>query len=108
MTQGYVYDIPSMLETQLVKQFGISISYYSLLYTLYSLPNAVLPLFGGYFIDNFGSEAMLLVTCSVTVLGQWIVFLGICLEHFPLMLLGRFVFGSGAEIMTMLQFLQVS
>lgn len=46
------------------------------MYSLYSMPNLIFPLFGGFFVDNFGAEKVLVFSVTVTVLGQFVVFLG--------------------------------
>jgi hypothetical protein len=40
--------------------------FFNLLYSIYSLPNIVLPLLGGLFIDTFGcSKALILFTSCI-------------------------------------------
>jgi MFS family permease len=38
---------------------------FSLMYTLYSAPNVILPFFGGYFVDLFGVRLCLLIFASL-------------------------------------------
>ena len=48
---------------------------YDLIYSIYSFPNILLPLFGGYIVDRIGvRKAMFFYSCFVTA-GQAIVFL---------------------------------
>ena len=47
----------STMVDQLLGQFD---TYFSLLYTVYSIPNMVLPFFGGYFVDKLGAPVCLL------------------------------------------------
>lgn len=49
---------------------------YSLLYTVYNMPNMVLPLFGGFFTDKFGDRIMTVIFTFFVVLGQAVVCFG--------------------------------
>jgi len=98
----YCYDIPAALHTQMNEYFGKPDDFetlFSLLYTVYSVPNIILPFFGGYFTDKFGSRVCLLVFCSFITIGQFIFALGLSMKSWPIMLLGRVVFGFGGESM---------
>jgi MFS family permease len=72
------------------------------------MPNLVFPLFGGFFVDKYGLETMLTFFSILTVLGQFVVFLGAYQNYYALMCVGRFVFGSGAESLLMLQVIDIS
>jgi len=43
--------------------------HYSLLYTVYSLPNTVLPLFGGILLDTIGIRTGLVLFCAILTIG---------------------------------------
>jgi MFS family permease len=68
-----------------------------LLYTLYSVPNVLLPFFGGVFVDRFGARRMLLTFSMAILVGQIIFAIGSSTSNFNLMLAGRVVFGFGGE-----------
>jgi hypothetical protein len=51
MGNYFSYDFPAVLQKQIQDQFHVSEFDYNLLYSVYSLPNIVLPLFGGVLID---------------------------------------------------------
>lgn len=98
----YCYDIPAALNTQMDDYFGKPSdfeTYFSLLYTVYSVPNIVLPFFGGFFTDKFGARICLLVFCGFITLGQFIVALGLSMKSWPIMLIGRVIYGFGGESM---------
>jgi MFS family permease len=73
---------------------------FSLLYTLYSAPNVILPFFGGYFVDVFGVRLCLLIFASLIAVGQIIFSLGLSIKSWPVLFLGRLVFGFGGESLT--------
>jgi MFS family permease len=68
------------------------------LYSIYSWPNTVAATFGGILIDNIIGlrKALLLFVCLVA-LGSAIFYFGVLGVNYPVMLLGRFVFGLGNE-----------
>ena len=76
------------------KQFQTN---FNLLYTVYSIPNIVLPFFGGYLVDRFSARAVNVLCSSFILTGQLLVALGAHLELFWLMILGRICFGFGGE-----------
>ena len=96
----YCYDNPAVIETQLEKQFDITPTQWSLLYTVYSLPNMILPFFGGVMLDSIGMRFGLLLFTGVLTLGQFLFAMGGAQEKFWLMLVGRVVFGLGGESMS--------
>jgi len=55
-TAGVYYsnDNPSEMEIVIEKEFNIGTTEYSLLYSVMSIPNTVLPLFGGIILKRFG------------------------------------------------------
>ena len=78
----YAYDIPAALHTQLKQRMSQNNpenfeTYFSLLYTVYSLPNIVLPFFGGYFVDKLGVRLCLLVFTSCLLLGASVFAIGL-------------------------------
>ncbi|XP_053213890.1 major facilitator superfamily domain-containing protein 1-like isoform X2 [Panonychus citri] len=94
----YIYDNPGALSTEIIRDLGVTTSQYTTLYSLYSWPNVILGLFGGYLIDKvIGLRIGTLVFSSIVCLGQLIFALGAFLNAFPLMQVGRFVFGLGGE-----------
>ena len=76
----YCFDIPSALKTQIGVYMGDPAdeyeTYFALMYTVYAVPNAILPFFGGYFVDTFGVCVSLLVCTIFLTAGQAIVALG--------------------------------
>ena len=44
--------------------------YFNLMYTVYSVPNCVLPLFGGMLADAIGNRVCLVLFASLIALGQ--------------------------------------
>jgi MFS family permease len=68
-----------------------------LLYSVYSLPNIILPFYGGYFVDKLGVRVGILVFTLVIAIGQAIFAFGVQINNFYIALLGRGIFGCGGE-----------
>jgi MFS family permease len=99
----FCYDSPGPLETQLENQFHMNSASYSLLYTVYSIPNMVLPIFGGILLDRLGIRIGLILFCTVLTIGQFIFMLGGYSGSYSQMLVGRIIFGMGGECMGVAQ-----
>ena len=70
---------------------------FKLLYSIYSFPNVILPLFGGYLVDAIGVRIGIFIFSLLITLGQAIFAFGVSIESYPLALIGRGVFGLGGE-----------
>jgi MFS family permease len=96
----YCYDIPAALNSQMDDYMGKPDDFatlFSLLYTVYSVPNIILPFFGGYFIDRLGVRVCMLTFAMCITIGQLIFALGLSVKSWPIMFLGRIVYGFGGE-----------
>jgi hypothetical protein len=96
----YCYDIPAALNSQMDDYMGKPEDFetlFSLLYTVYSIPNVILPFFGGYFVDRLGVRLCLIVFATLITLGQFIFAIGLSAKSWPIMFLGRVVYGLGGE-----------
>ncbi len=60
-------------------------TYYSLLYTIPSFPNIILPFFGGYFVDTLGAYKCMVVFISVIAVGQVVFAFGLSIKSWPVM-----------------------
>jgi len=102
LTGGYyAYDLPAALYQQLEdyaadKTEDYSLSF-NLLYSLYSVPNTILPFFGGVIVDRIGAASSATLFSSVFFVGQIIFSLGIQSKSWNVMWLGRIICGLGGE-----------
>ena len=68
------------------------------LYSVYAWPNIVLAFVGGTLAKNvFGLRRALVIFATTVCVGTWLVALGVRFTSYPLLLVGRAVFGAGAE-----------
>ena len=96
----FCYDNPGPLETQLQEQFKLDSTHYSLLYTVYSLPNMILPIFGGVFLDKIGIRSGLVLFTIILTIGQLVFMIGGYQQSYDTMIVGRVIFGMGGESMS--------
>ncbi|QQP56006.1 Uncharacterized protein FKW44_000523, partial [Caligus rogercresseyi] len=83
---------------------GINTYEFAELYAWYSWPNTILPIIGGYLMDRvFGIRLATTIFAVFIVLGQGILTVGAYTGNFPLMQIGRFVFGIGGESLAVAQ-----
>ncbi|TPX65129.1 hypothetical protein SpCBS45565_g05389 [Spizellomyces sp. 'palustris'] len=103
----YAYDIPASLSTAFAQQFSFTPSQHqynlNLFYSLYSLPNTVLPFWGGYLVDVYGTAKMVWWLGILVCLGQALVALGVQVKWVWVVWVGRLVFGVGAESLSVAQ-----
>jgi MFS family permease len=100
----YCYDNPAALHDQLHDLFvpkaisGSSFEYYfSMFYTAYSIPNVVLPFFGGLLADRWGAARCASLCIFCIAVGQCVVALGVSFQSIGFILFGRVLFGIGGE-----------
>lgn len=90
----YVYDSVGPVAELLSRQLGFSDTQIGALNAVYSLPNIVLVLLGGIWIDRIGAAAVILRTGLVCLAGACLTAIS---STFVVMVLGRLLFGIGAE-----------
>ena len=90
----YVYDCIAPVADLLSKQLGFSDSNIGLLQAIYSFPNLIMVLIGGYLVDRIGARKAIFLFGSTCLVGAIVTVLS---GHLPLMATGRLIFGIGAE-----------
>lgn len=99
----YCYDLPQALEVPIQDNFKVSEVQYNLLYSVYSLPNIIMPFFGGYLLDYFGIRVGIILYNSLLIFGQTLFTIGCYSNNYHMLILGRAVFGIGAESLNVAQ-----
>jgi MFS family permease len=66
-------------------------------YTAYSVPNVVLPFFGGLLADRWGAARCATLCIACITVGQCVVALGVSFQSVGFILFGRVLFGVGGE-----------
>lgn len=100
----FCYDSPGALQDNFKSDLNISAKEFMLLYSIYSWPNVILCFIGGFLIDSvFGIRLGTNIYMGLTLIGQCIFATGGLYDAFWLMMLGRFIFGIGAESLAVAQ-----
>jgi MFS family permease len=90
----YVYDSIGPVADLLQRQRGFTDTQIGWLNAIYSLPNVVLLLLGGWMVDRFGAGRMMAATAALCFAGALLTAFG---TGFAGMAAGRLLFGIGAE-----------
>ncbi len=90
----YVYDCIAPIADLLTKQLGFSDSNIGLLQAIYSLPNVIMVLIGGYIVDRIGTRKAIFIFGTLCFIGSVVTCLSSMLF---VMAAGRLIFGLGAE-----------
>ena len=96
----YCYDEPAAIEIQLERDFNISQTEFGWLYSVYAIPNIILPFIGGVIFDTMGTRKGLMIYTVFVIVGQGAFTLGGSYQDkkgYILMLVGRCIFGIGCE-----------
>ena len=90
----YVYDCIAPIADLLTKQLGFSDSNIGLLQAIYSAPNVIMVLIGGYIVDRIGTRKAIFIFGALCFIGSVVTCLSGVLAA---MATGRLIFGLGAE-----------
>ncbi|KAL0274102.1 UNVERIFIED_CONTAM: hypothetical protein PYX00_006612 [Menopon gallinae] len=100
----FCYDGPGALREHFESDMNLKTSQFVLLYAWYSWPSVVLCFIGGFLIDRvFGIRLGTSIFAGLVVLGQLVFALGAVFNAFWLLIVGRFIFGIGAESLAVAQ-----
>nr|XP_050864060.1 major facilitator superfamily domain-containing protein 1-like isoform X1 [Vespula vulgaris] len=100
----FCFDNPGALQDNFKTDLQMSTSKFVLLYSIYSWPNVILCFIGGFLLDSvFGVRLGTIIYMGLTLIGQLIFATGAMVNAFWLMMIGRFVFGIGAESLAVAQ-----
>lgn len=100
----FCYDNPAALQDYMKRDLNMTELQYTSLYSVYSWPNVVLNIVGGFLIDRvFGIRLGSNIYVGLALIGQLIFATSVFFNQYWLMLIGRFVFGIGAESLTVAQ-----
>jgi len=100
---NYVFDFPQALEDPLLRLFRVDTVKLELLYSMYALPNILCCPLSGYLIEKIGSQKAGLLFAFLALLGQSLCVNGIRTEQFDWLVVGRGLYGVGAEGLLILQ-----
>jgi MFS family permease len=94
---AYCFDIPMTIEAEIEESLEIDELEFNMLYSIFSLPNIILPIFGGILIDKLGVGLSLMIFSIIDLLGEAVVMFGAFKSNYTLMMIGRLILGVGSE-----------
>lgn len=95
---SFVYDLPQALQTQFQsKPLDLDYSEFDLLYSVYSIPNVILPIIGGLLTKMLGVKLGIIIFSFLSLQGQVVFTLGVFWKDYRSMILGRVIYSLGAE-----------
>ncbi|CAD8147015.1 unnamed protein product [Paramecium octaurelia] len=100
---AYCFDNPMALQSEIKDKYGVDQFKFNLLYTVYSLPNIILPFFGGVLIDKIGARTAILLFSSIIMIGQLVCVWGASNLSYWTLITGRVIFGMGSESLNVSQ-----
>lgn len=95
--ETFCYENPTPFQTQIEESLGLSTTKYNMLFSFYYLPNVFMPLLLGYLADVCGRRIAISLSAVLILLGQLLFAAGITTRSFALSIIGRLLFGIGAE-----------
>ncbi|XP_005182702.1 major facilitator superfamily domain-containing protein 1 [Musca domestica] len=100
----FCYDNPGALQEVFKEELNITSTQFSMIYSIYSWPNVVLCFVGGFLIDRvFGIRLGTIIYLFILLIGQLLFATGGLMNTFWIMIVGRFIFGIGAESLAVAQ-----
>ncbi|XP_058453968.1 major facilitator superfamily domain-containing protein 1-like isoform X2 [Malaya genurostris] len=100
----FCYDNPGALQDKFKSDLDLTTTQFVWLYSIYSWPNVILCFIGGFLIDRvFGIRLGTIIYMFILLIGQLIFATGGLINQFWLMIVGRFLFGIGAESLAVAQ-----
>jgi MFS family permease len=113
----YIYDFPGTVgtgENSIEARFHAHGKEYNevmnqALYSVYSWPNTILAVVGGLLIDKYvGLRKSMMLFAVLVMVGAIVVFVGILLTEYSLLIVGRVIFGLGGESLNCAQMAAVA
>lgn len=100
----FCYDNPGALQDNFKSDLDLTTTQFAMLYSIYSWPNVILCFIGGFLMDRvFGIRLGTIIFMFILMIGQLVFAFGTTINAFYIMLLGRFIFGIGAESLAVAQ-----
>ena len=100
-TTMYAIEKLGGIENTIIQVMRIDTTQYDLLFSAFTWPNIILCLVGGIVIDRLlGLRYGFLLVTVMSILGEIIFAVGAFIDSYLVMLIGRFILGSGVELVS--------
>lgn len=98
LISGYFsYDLPGITSSEVKSTLNLNNASFGALFSVYALPNSIMPLFSGAYFTKVGVWKGVLVISGIITLGIWLIAVAIAQESYVLLLLGRAIYGIGGD-----------
>ncbi len=96
----FAYDIIGAIAPTLIEELGAARGTVGAFYTMYSIAAIISVLIGGFLIDYLGTRKSSMIFSTLVLAGATMVAFS---NTVPLLMVGRFIFGAGAEPLVVAQ-----
>lgn len=95
---GYFqFDLPAITVNYLLPKLSIGMPEYSSIFVGYSVSNTIVPLLSGPFFSRVGKWRGVTIIAITITIGIALVWVGMLASNFPVVVLGRTIYGLGGE-----------
>lgn len=84
----YCFNTAGAVSMKMLNRFPDHPNILKILYSVYSIPNTILPMLGGLLIYKYGFRIMFLIFGFLVLIGHFFVVLGCSISSVPLMIFG--------------------
>lgn len=98
----YIFDLPEDLAEETISEYDIPQTQLNLMYTFYYTPGIVVLIFASKISGWLTSSLASLVASFIVFAGSVVTNYGFEVNNFNIVLLGRFIFGIGGELLVVL------
>jgi len=89
--------LPQALQYNMMKKMKLEVLDFNVIYSFYSVPNTILPFFGGIIIDYLGIKMAYILFALFVVIGQTVITVGVYNLDMTIILIGRVIFAIGGD-----------
>jgi MFS family permease len=94
---SYIYDTPWAITKKLEDRLNITETQYNFLQSVYSIPNIILPIFGGMLILRFGFRIVLVFTTIIIAFSSLLAWMAMSQLNYWALVAARAIYGIGSE-----------
>ena len=91
------FDLPAITVDYILPRLNINMAQYSSIFIGYSVSNTIVPLLSGAFFARVGKWKGVVIIATTITIGIGIVYAGIVANSYPVVVMGRTVYGLGGE-----------
>lgn len=98
----YTFDLPEALAEETIEEYNLSQTQLNLMYSIYYAPSIIVLIFSSKISGLLTTSFAALICCFISFAGNLLTDYGFYSHNFNVVLAGRFIFGSGGELLIVL------